>query len=82
MVQVELEDGSRQAVQVDGGGIGRSIIMRITRERKPIDSDTARDKAAGVVVMTLATLSLSADAAEGIENALRIQRRVAERRQK
>lgn len=69
MVRVEIENGSRQSVEVDGGGTGRSIMLRVKVE----DKDATR---------TLASISLSPDESEALENALRIQRRNAERRAK
>lgn len=69
MVKIELEDGSRRAVQVDGGGTGRSILLRV------LGHEATPDK-------VMLTLSLSPSESEALENALRIQRRVAERRNK
>lgn len=69
MVVIKIENGSRQVIEVDGGGTGRSIMLRLKVE----DRDAER---------TLASISLHPTEAEALENALRIQRRNAERRTK
>ena len=69
MVRIEVENGSRQSVEVDGGGTGRGIILRVRESLKEGER-------------TVASISLSPDESEAIENALRIQRRNAERRAK
>jgi hypothetical protein len=70
MVRIEVENGSRQSIEVDGGGTGRSIMLRV------------KESLAHDATITRASISLSPSESEALENALRIQRRNAERRAK
>jgi hypothetical protein len=70
MVRIEVENGSRQSIEVEGNHDGRRIMLRV---REALDAP---------VTVTRASVSLSPSESEALENALRIQRRNAERRAK